>query len=286
MRIVILGAGGMLGTDLVRSRPAGHEVTGFSRADLDIRDAGALDRAIRSIRPDWIINAAGHTNVDDTERHSRPAFEVNVDAVAGLAEIGARYGATILHFSTDYVFDGTKPGFYSEDDPPNPINEYGRSKLQSERVLERSAARYLIVRTQWLFGLHGHSFVNLMHERASTRQRTRAVRDETGCCTYTLDLADAVWPLVERGVTGMTLHVANRGAASRYEIARKVFERLGAGACLTACTRAEYESATPRPANSALSIVRVEAILGRAMPFWGDAVDRFLLERARLTPSR
>lgn len=280
MKVLLLGANGLLATDLVNRRPAAAEVVRRSRDQLDIRHADAVDRAIRASRPDWVINCAAYNDVDGAETDRESAFAINATAVGELGRLCAVHGASLLHFSTDYVFDGTLApnAFYAEGDAPHPLNVYGDSKLAGERALERSEARFLLIRTQWLFGVAGRSFVEHMRLRARARQATRVVADEFGCCTYTVDLAQASWALIAAGARG-TLHVANRGRVSRYDLARRTFERLGALDCLTPCTTSEFRSATRRPPNSPLSVGRAEAILGYRMATWDQAVDRYLEER-------
>ncbi len=269
----------MLARDITRAKPADVELIARDHAQLDVRDAAAIVRAVEESRPHWLFNCTGVTDVEAAERDRSAAFAVNADAVAHMAAACADAGAHMLHFSTDYVFDGTQAGFYSETDTPRPVNAYGESKLAGEDALQRSAADHLLIRTQWLFGMHRRSFVGLMCERAQARQPTRVVNDEFGCCTYTVDLARAVWELIEK--TRGTLHVANRGRVSRYTIAERIFDHFGVARLLTPCSSAEFGSATRRPANSPLSVTRAERVLGRTMPPWREAIDRYLLERRR-----
>src|SRR4051812_30797028 len=151
MRAVLLGASGMLGRQLQLQPGPEQKIIAFSRAQLDVRDEEALRREIRAARPDYVINASGYTNVDGAESHADEAFDVNANAVGVLATLCLEAGCTLVHFSTDYVFDGTKDGFYGEDDAPNPLNVYGASKLEGEMRIRRSGARHLILRTQWLY---------------------------------------------------------------------------------------------------------------------------------------
>jgi dTDP-4-dehydrorhamnose reductase len=267
----------MLARDMVKSRPADVVLAALTRQELDIRDSGALDLAIERNQAQWVFNCAGLTNVDLAETDRDAAFAVNAVAVESMAGLCGTHGAKLLHFSTDYIFDGKNSGFYSEEDVPNPLNTYGESKLAGELAVQRSGAPHLIIRTQWLFGTAGRSFVGLMCERAISKQRTRVVADEAGCCTYTVDLAAAAWELVQ-STTGV-VHVANRGKVSRYDLAARIFERFQALSLLEPCSAKEFGSTTRRPVNSALSVRRAERILGRAMPNWEDALDRYLIER-------
>ena len=270
----------MLAQDLLKTRPDGTALTALTRQQLDIRDTAALERAIVENQPEWVLNCAGLANVDAAEADRELAFAVNATAVAEMARLCRKRGVRLLHFSSDYVFDGATPGFYSEEDTPHPINVYGESKLAGEEAIRRSGVAHLLIRPQWLFGSTGRSFVGLMYERATSRQQTRAVDDQWACCTYTVDLARATWDLLGR-FEG-TVHIANRGKVSRYIIAARIFDHFGAGSLVTPCTTAEFASQTRRPANSALSVRLVERILGRNMPGWEGALDRYLA--AKTTP--
>lgn len=269
----------MLARDIARACPVDVELIARDHAQLDVRDMAAISKAMEESKPDWLFNCSAFTDVEAVTRDRAEAFAVNGDAVSHMAQACLDAGARMLHFSTDYVFDGEQPGFYSETDTPRPVNAYGESKLAGEEALQRSGADHLLIRTQWLFGMHRKSFAGHMCERAKARQATRVVDDEFGCCTYTVDLAQAAWKLIEKARG--TLHVANRGRLSRYTIAERIFDHFGVSALLTPCTSAEFGSATRRPANSPLSVTRAERLLGRTMPPWREALDRYLAERRR-----
>jgi dTDP-4-dehydrorhamnose reductase len=278
VRVLLFGSGGMLAHDLVRLKPPEIVVTPLTRQDLDIRDVAGLERAIEQSQAHWVLNCAGLTNVDAAEVDRDTAFAVNSAAVERMAALCLARDIRLLHFSTDYVFDGTVTGFYSEDDTPRPVNVYGESKLAGEEALQLSGVRHLLIRTQWLFGTRGRSFVRLMCDRARARHPTRVVADQTGCFTYTVDLARATWDLIGRDTEG-TVHVANRGKVSRYALAARIFEHYGVGPLVTSCTTEEFGFTTRRPANSALSVRRVERLLHREMPSWQDALGRYLTKR-------
>ena len=199
MRAMILGAGGMLGHDLVSSAPEGVELHALTRAELDITDTASLAARVSDEKPDVILNTAAYTAVDRAEAERDLCFRVNAEAVGELVRIAARARARVVHFSTDYVFNGKASQPYKEDNPTDPVNAYGGSKLAGEQALRTSGADWLIVRTQWLFGIHGKSFPRTMWERASAGLETRVVNDQTGRPTYSKDLATAVWQLTERG---------------------------------------------------------------------------------------
>lgn len=275
MRAMILGAGGMLGHDLLVNAPQGTTLFPFTRAELDITATDSLKAAVVAIRPDVIINAAGYTAVDRAEAEPELCFQVNADAVGELGRIAARAGAKIVHFSTDYVFDGTSRDQYDEDSPTHPINVYGASKLAGEDALKLSQAPFLIIRTQWVFGIHGKSFPKTMWERATAGAKTKVVNDQTGRPTYSRDLARAVWALTEQGASDV-LHVANHGTATWFDLASHIFGYAGRSDLLTACRTADYPTAARRPRASVLDTTRVERQLGAKLPDWSVAVDDFL----------
>src|SRR5712691_3974271 len=228
----------MLGHDLRRTAPWAIDLLPLSRAELDVTQSQAVEACVARERPDLIINAAGYTAVDQAEADRATAFAVNADAVATLAGAAARHGALLVHFSTDYIFDGRAGAPYREDAATNPLNVYGSSKLAGEQAIQASGARFLIVRTQWLFGEKGRSFPRTMLERARQGLPTRVVTDQIGRPTYTHDVALATWTLISRGTTGV-IHVANEGVASWFGVAECVFSRLGAREFLQPCTSAE-----------------------------------------------
>jgi dTDP-4-dehydrorhamnose reductase len=275
MRALVLGAGGMLGHDLVRAAPSGTELHPFSRQQLDITDAPALAARVSALRPDVILNAAAYTAVDRAEAETKQAWRVNAEAVGELGRIAADAGARLVHFSTDYVFDGNASRPYQEDSPTDPVNAYGASKLAGEEALRRSGADWLIVRTQWLFGVNGKSFPRTMWERARAGLATKVVTDQTGRPTYSHDVARAVWKLIDGGVSGV-MHIANDGEATWFEVAARVFERAGRQDLLTACSTADFPTPARRPRYSVLDTTRLDEQLGGPLPSWADAVDRFL----------
>ncbi|HEV2751910.1 MAG TPA: dTDP-4-dehydrorhamnose reductase [Gemmatimonadales bacterium] len=279
MRALILGAGGMLGYDLVRSAPEGTELHPLTRHDLDITDRAALAARVSELRPNVILNAAAYTGVDRAETERNLCFRVNGEAVGELGRSAARTGARVVHFSTDYVFDGKASRPYQEDTPTKPVNAYGESKLAGEKALAETGADWLIVRTQWLFGVNGKSFPRTMWERAHAGLETRVVRDQTGRPTFSHDLAVAVWALIARGTRGV-MHVANDGQSTWFDVAAHVFARAGRPDLLSACSTADFPTPARRPTYSVLDTHLAEQ-LGGNLPPWPQAVDRFLEDLRR-----
>lgn len=264
----------MLGRHLLSTAPSVIIPIPYTHAELDITRHNALEQALTA-RPDVVINAAAYTAVDDAEQESGRAFAINGTAVGTLGEIAARSGARVVHVSTDYVFAGTSTQPYEEESHTQPVNTYGASKLAGETALRQSGAHSLIVRTQWMFGATGKSFVRTMWERARAGVETKVVNDQTGRPTYARDLAHAVWSLISREARGV-VHVANDGIATWFDLAEHIFARDGQRELLRACLTTEYPTAARRPHYSVLSTGRFENLFGQPLPHWRSAVDHCL----------
>ena len=265
----------MLATDIAAAAPSEAEVAAFGRAEMDVRDADAVANALDDTRPDWVINASAYTHVDRAETDYENALAVNGAAVARLGELCAKRGIRVVHFSTDYVFRGDAARPYGEDDPVDPINAYGRSKLAGEQGLAASGVHALILRTQWLFGAAGKSFPRTMWDRATRELATRVVADQFGRPTHTVDLARATWQLIAQDRRG-TFHIAGGGApATWFDVATAVFTAAGVPGILSACTTADYPTAARRPAWSVLDTGRL-ADAGISLPPWRASLAAFL----------
>jgi dTDP-4-dehydrorhamnose reductase len=220
MRIVVTGADGQLGVELVPTLSVCREVIGITIADLDVTDHDCADR-LAALAPDWVVHAAAATDVDGCEREPERAMAVNADGTRRVAEGCRRAGAGLVYLSTDYVFDGRKGAPYTEADTPAPLNAYGRSKLEGERAVRSVVSRWLIVRTAWLYGTQGKNFVKTVLGKVRDGEPLRVVDDQVGSPTYAADLAGAVALLLSRGLTGV-FHVTNGGSCSWYEFAREI----------------------------------------------------------------
>ncbi len=278
MHVLLLGAGGMLGRALAATLPAGVRLEVREKGSLDITDSQSVRVTLGALRPDCIINAAGYTAVDEAERRSDLAFAINGTAVGQLGDMARELGASVVHFSTDYVFDGLGGAPYPEDAPCNPLSVYGASKLAGERALLASQCRSLVIRTQWLFGPGGRSFPATMLSRARAGTPTRVVDDQRGRPTNSWDLARATWQLVGLSVTGL-VHVTNDGEATWFDVAREIFGRLDRLALLSRCGSNDYPTPARRPADSRLSTQRFEALTGQRLPPWPLALERFIAEQ-------
>jgi dTDP-4-dehydrorhamnose reductase len=264
----VTGAGGMLGQDVMRL--AGDRALGLTRADLDVTDRDAVRAAIAT--DDVVINCAAWTDVDGAEEHSEAALRVNRDGARNVAEAAG----TVIYVSSDYVFDGTKGTPYVESDPVNPISEYGRSKAEGEGATLEANPRSHVVRTSWLFGLHGTNFVATMLRLGAERDTVRVVDDQVGKPTYTGHLAYALLELPEIVDFGLH-HVTCQGQCSWYELARYVFETAGVDCEVEPCTTAEFPRPAPRPAYSVLGSER--STRRPWLPQWERGVDEYLAAR-------
>lgn len=291
MRVLVLGGSGMLARDLLQQAPPSWRVQALTHGDLDITDHEALDNVF-SESPDLVINAAGYTAVDAAERFRDVAYATNGHALRTIGEAAAKSGTPILHFSSDYVFNGKHSGSYTEHSAVDPLSTYGRSKLLGEQLLSRSGAPHLIIRTQWLFGSGGSNFVSTMLQRALGGTRTRIVGDQFGRPTYTRDLALGTWKLVGHWLRGANVHiasesplrltdnsvinVANSGTATWFELAKHIFSIVGNKELLTECSTADFPTAAIRPRRAVLDTTLYQQIVGGPLPHWEDAVRDYL----------
>ena len=276
MRLVVTGAGGMLGRDVVRAGEAGgHGVVGLAHADLDVTDEAAVRRALEDAAPDAVVNCAAWTDVDGAEAEEAAATAVNGAGAGNVAAAATAGGAAIVHVSSDYVFDGAKAAPYVESDPPAPLSAYGRSKLAGERAVLAGDGARAVVRSSWLFGRHGHNFVETMLRVASERGEARVVGDQIGCPTFTGHLAPVLVALAAGGATGL-FHVAGAGAASWHGFAREIFAAAGVACELHEISTAEFPRPAARPAFSVLASERRDA--PRLAP-WQEGLAAYLAER-------
>lgn len=272
MRVLITGSGGQVGRALLANAPAGFEAIGLTRSGLDISDASSVRGAVRDHRPALVINAAAYTAVDRAETEEAEAFRVNAEAVATLAEECAAQAATLIHFSTDFVFDGSQGRPYTPDDQTAPLGAYGRSKLAGEAAT-LAHSRNLVIRTGWVYGNEGHNFVRTMLRLLSEKEELRVVCDQIGTPTHTRSLAHATWELAGCGTTGL-VHFTDAGAASWYDFAVAIQEealRIGLtrrAIPIIPIGTAEYPTSAKRPSYSVLDKSKCWALIGRPARHW------------------
>jgi dTDP-4-dehydrorhamnose reductase len=283
MKIVVTGANGMLGRDVVAEAEAvHHEVVGFDLEDFDITDSRAVLAAFERELPALVINCAAWTDVDGAETHEAEAFAANETGAGNIAAAAATIGARIIHISTDYVFDGAKREPYVESDPVGPINVYGRSKLAGEVAVAEANQRYLIVRTAWLYGLRGKNFVETMLTLAERQSEVLVVNDQFGCPTYSRQLARAIVDqLVDFERLGV-MHVCGGELCSWYDFAREIFRQSQIDIMVLSSTTEIFASPTERPVYTAMVSEREDAAV---LPRWDHGLHEYLLERTEAKAS-
>ncbi|KAB0669567.1 dTDP-4-dehydrorhamnose reductase [Oryzomonas sagensis] len=270
--ILVVGANGMLGRDLMTllgDRGRGVDIDG-----IDITSLESVERVLTAVRPAVVINCAAYTDVDGCESNQETAMQVNGEGVGHLAMASRTIGARLVQISSDYVFDGSKGTPYREDDAPNPLSVYGESKLAGEMNAAVNPD-HLIVRTQWLYGLHGKNFVETMLRLGSERDELSVVDDQIGSPTWTVDLAHAVVALLEKGCRGV-YHAANEGYCSWNDFARAIFQEAGMTVKVTAMTTEQLNRPARRPLYSTLECGKLAHDGGYRLQPWRDALRSYL----------
>jgi dTDP-4-dehydrorhamnose reductase len=277
MKLLVTGAGGMLGRDVVLAAGnAGHDVVGFGHTELDITAPATLAAKFELERPDVVINCAAWTDVDGAEESEQAALEVNGTAAGNVAKAAANVGASVVYVSSDYVFDGSKGAPYVETDQTAPLSAYGRTKLAGEEATAAANKRHFVVRSSWLFGIGGSNFVETMLRLASTQNEVLVVRDQVGSPTYTWHLAYGIVRLIE-GVEFGIHHMAAADTCSWYDFAREIFDQAKVECLVLSSTTEMLGRPAPRPAYSALTSQREHAI---ELPSWRDGLAAYLSQRA------
>ena len=296
-RILLIGRNGQVGTDLASLLPRLGELASLNRQELDLTKPDDIRRSIREVRPQWIINAAAYTAVDQAERDEATARAVNEEAPAVIAEEAKKIGAAMVHYSTDYVFDGSKKSPYVETDTPNPINVYGKTKFGGELAIQASGALHLIFRTEWVYAKQGRNFLLTILRLATQKQELRIVADQIGSPTTSCEIAAATVRVIsqlidkEEGVRSLATiegiyNMTAEGETSWYEFAKAILEEASASAQsipwvkaatkgmpflsgrVLPITTAEYPTTARRPAYSVLSTRRLRDRFGIRLPPW------------------
>jgi dTDP-4-dehydrorhamnose reductase len=291
VKILVTGKNGQVGFELLRALAPLGEVVAVDHTECDLADAEAIRALVRRVAPDVIVNPAAYTAVDKAETDRDTAFAVNAGAPGVLGEEAARLGALVVHYSTDYVFDGRKDGSYAETDRPDPQSVYGSTKYAGEQALAAANPRHLILRTSWVVGAHGGNFAKTMLRLAAERDRLSVVADQFGAPTSAALLADLTAQLVRQhareaaqGFPYGTYHVTGSGATSWYDYARFVIaEATAAGKALKVgadavkpLTTADYPTPARRPANSRLDTRHFSSTFGLRLPPWQESVRHVL----------
>ncbi len=277
MKILVSGSKGMLGTDLVRLLAPAHSVIGVDLDELDITDRRAVEERLVALAPDVLINAAAYTDVDRSEEQKDLAFRVNAEGAANLALACRASGARLLHVSTDYVFDGRGRRAYAEEDPPNPLGVYGRSKWEGEKRIGEILPEACLIRTAWLYGKAGRNFVKAILAQAEQKNKLRVVDDQRGSPTYTVDLAAALRAAAEKNLEGI-YHVTNQGVCSWLGFAEKILELAGkTGVEVVPISTEELGRPAPRPGNSVLDCGKFEKAAGMKLRPWQEALKDYLI---------
>ena len=272
--IAILGASGMLGSDitgLLRSRNL--QVHCFDVPDFDITRSADLERVVSE--SDVIINCAAYTDVDNAESDSDVADVVNALAVGELGTCVAEKKKYVIHFSTDFVFDGSKTGCYTEDDVPNPVNYYGQTKLKGEQLLQHSGCSHSIIRLEWTYGSAGIHFITKILQRIREDGQISVVSDQEGAPTATVEIALAVYEFVMNRYEGVFLFAA-RDYTNRYEIARFIVEKFDLNARVTPCRTGDFPVPAARPLNSKFDCSKIDSILSFKREHWSKSLHKFL----------
>jgi dTDP-4-dehydrorhamnose reductase len=281
-KILLVGRNGQVGRELQRTLAPLGEVIAVDRQALDLARADHIRLLLRQVRPGIIVNAAAFTAVDQAEAEPELAMAINALAPGVMAEEAMELGALLVHYSTDYVFDGVKSGPYTEDDVPNPVNAYGRSKLAGERAIQGSGCRHLIFRTSWVYGLHGKNFLRTIGRLAQTRAELSIVDDQIGAPTWSRMIAEAT-ALALRGDprndqhSGL-YHMSSAGQTSWHGFARAILDAQGWSGRLKPIPTRDYPLPAQRPANSTLNNDKLAATLGLALPDWRDALGLCLAD--------
>lgn len=279
MKILVTGSSGQLGSDCKQILHSFHDVVALNSREMDITDQKAIQETFTENNPDFVVNCAAYTKVDACESEREMAWKVNVEGTQNLAIGASEQGSKLIHISTDYVFDGKKnlPEPYVEEDELRPLSYYGKTKLKGEMVVRRVCDNHMIVRTAWVYGLHGHNFLRTMLRLAlqEPQQRVKVVNDQFGSPTWSYHLALQINKLVEMDGLG-TFHATSEGYCTWYELATYFLEKMGVKHQLIPCATCDYPTPAARPQNSILENKRLKEQGGNIMPHWQVGIDQFV----------
>ena len=287
MKILLIGKHGQVAWELQRTLAVLGDVVAVGRSDLNLSDAAAVRRFVAEVRPHLVVNAAAYTAVDKAETERELCHQINATLPGVLAEEAKKLGSLLVHYSTDYVFDGTKQSPYVENDVTNPLGTYGDSKLAGEQAVNAAGADHLIFRLCWVYGARGQNFLLTMQRLARERERLRVVRDQVGCPTWSRLIAEATALAIkevvaskERATYSGTYHLAASGFTSWHGFASRIIELMPEAErkCreVEAITTAEYPTPAKRPAYSVLNCDKLERTFGLRLPEWERSLRKVL----------
>jgi len=280
MRLLVMGARGMLGTDILQDWKS-DEVVPADSAEADIRDLQQVRALVSKVRPNWIVLTAAYTDVDGSEKNPDLAFAVNGKGTENVARASSEFGARLFYISTDYVFDGTSTRPYETDDLTHPLNVYGSSKAAGEQAVQSFAREWCIGRTSWLFGASGPSFPEKILRASESRPELAVVSDQVGSPTFTRDLASAILQLIYAEARGL-VHITNTGVCSWFEFAKVILHQAGRDSIrILPVTTAEFPRPARRPAYSVLSPASLNHY-GITLRHWKEAVSVYLQDLRRV----
>lgn len=282
MVVLVVGANGQLGTAL-KSIAGKHPEINFvftSSSDLDITDKHSIQAVFAKEKPDFCINAAAYTAVDKAEIEKEKAYDINVNGVRNLAETCRDYNVTLLHVSTDFVFDGNKNIPYTEEDTTNPKSIYGQTKLEGEEVIKQVLRHYFIIRTSWLYSDFGNNFMKTMLRLARERDALSVVNDQIGTPTHAVDLAEALIKIITSGKKEYGIyHFSNEGIASWYDFAKKIFEINSVTIDLQPIPSSQFPTPASRPKYSVLDKTKIKTVFGMEIQKWEEALRYYMFNR-------
>ncbi|MFC3852755.1 dTDP-4-dehydrorhamnose reductase [Salinispirillum marinum] len=288
-KVLVTGAAGQVGSELVKRFPAGFEVVGYTSSELDITNSRLVNQVIVEQAPALIINAAAYTAVDKAESDVERAYAVNETGVKNLAQAAMALNIPIFHISTDYVFDGTATEPYKETDPVGPTGVYGASKLAGELALAESGVKHIILRTSWVFGANGNNFVKTMLRLGKERDTLSVVADQHGCPTSAVSIADMLWLFAKKYTEDNDLpwgmyHFSNSPATTWHGFACAIFKQaveagvLKKAPVVNAISTADYPTAAKRPAWSVMNCQKIDRVVLGCIPGWQDEINKLITE--------
>ncbi len=276
-KILISGADGQLGKEFQKVlAEKSIEFFSFSKEQMDITNFVSVIGTVSDVKPDILINCAAYNLVDEAESNSELANEVNSKALENLSAACKKHNVFLVHYSSDYVFDGTKEDFYNEDDTPNPLSVYGKSKLKGEKIIKENLASYLIFRLSWVFGEGENNLLYKAYQSAKTKKVLKMSAVDVSIPTYTEDIVNATLLSLEKGLKGL-YHLSSKGYSSRYEWVKYFMLKMEMENIILPVFKSEFESKAQRPKFSALSNNKICKDLGIMLPYWENAVNKFVM---------